>query len=346
MRTIAALSVLAAAVALALLLWLFTRSGLSQQNQASQVPHAATSTEAPGLDPIAERETVRLTGHAPEDLPKPPIPESLARVFDESRDLITRMKAVDALSDSQPPEALAALRWLLREAGGSEALRNNVANRLRECGEEHLSGDLTEMLWNENETPKWRNYCVQHLYNCFEEEPDTAILDTLSEATKAGEKMVRICAIWSLVRLATPRDKTTAPGESFLARTRHTALAALREKNAHFLIRTAGVQSCARLGLEVALPDIRNLAADQSTKPTHLRVVSIAALGDLGDAADLPLLERLAESSRGQLKSAAALAAKKIKKLPRKAKRETEPAREAPAAPSKRGEAGTTEPPF
>jgi len=68
------------------------------------------------------------------------------------------------------------------------------------------------------------------------------------------------------------------------------------------------------LELSGALPDIRKLAADENTKPTHLRVVSLAALGDLGDSSDLPLLDRLAESATGQLKSAATFAAKRIRK--------------------------------
>ncbi len=172
------------------------------------------------------------------------------------------------------------------------------------------------MAWDERETPKWRNYCVQHLYSCYEEESDAAILDTLFKAAdpaETTEKMVRICAVWSLARAATPRDKRRAPDDETLGEIRAAALAALREKNAHFLITTAGVQSCARLGLTEALPDIRALAGDDATKPLHLRVVSIAALGDLGDQSDLALLDRLAASGTGQLKSAAALAAKKVR---------------------------------
>ncbi len=76
---------------------------------------------------------------------------------------------------------------------------------------------------------------------------------------------------------------------------------------------SAGVQSCALLGLKEALPDIRPLAASDATKPTHLRVVAVAALGDLGDETDLALLDRLATSAAGQLKGAAELAARKVR---------------------------------
>ena len=188
-----------------------------------------------------------------------------------------------------------------------------MANRLRKCGDEHLVSDLTEMLWDENETPKWRNYCAQHLYNCYEKEPDPGILDTLFEAAECDEKLVRICAVWSLARAATPRDESRKPDEETAARIREMALSALREKDAHFLITTAGVQSCARLGLVEALPEIRKLAADDGTKPTHLRVVAVAALGDLGNEEDMVLLERLVAGPGKRIKNAAEHALKKVR---------------------------------
>ena len=82
----------------------------------------------------------------------------------------------------------------------------------------------------------------------------------------------------------------------------------MREKDAHFLITEAGVQSCARLGLTEALPEIRALAASNETKPEHLRIVSVAALGDLKDTESIPLLEQLSKTATGQLQSAARLA--------------------------------------
>jgi len=233
-------------------------------------------------------------------------------IFDESTSAIERMKAVDALPRTQPPEALAALRSLLKDAGENEALRNNVANKLRECGDPNLVADLTAMLWDENETPKWRNYCVQHLYQCYADKPDPAVLDTLFQAAEADERMVRICAVWSLARVATPHDKSKAPGEETLSRTRALALLALREKDAHFLITTAGVQSCARLGMAEALPDIRALASSDGTKPVSLRIAAVAALGELKDTESLPLLERLSREAAGQLQLAARLALKRI----------------------------------
>jgi hypothetical protein len=255
---------------------------------------------------------------------------------------IAAAKQVDALSSRLESDVIAELRLILNDSSEGELLRNNVANKLRQCGDGQLVADLTRMYGDERETPNWRNYCIQHLYSAYENDRDPAILSTLFEASdpaRTDEKEVRICAVWSLARAATPRDKSKVPDDETLGKIHAAALDALREKDAHFLITTAGVQSCARLKLREALPDIRKLASNKDTRPTHLRVVSLAALGDLGDDTDLPLLDRLAKSAKGQLKSAAAMAAKKIRKRAPKAD-------EADGAPAKIPAAGDGKPSF
>ncbi len=159
-----------------------------------------------------------------------------------------------------------------------------------------------------------------------------------ADPARTDEKLVRICAVWSLTRVATPRDRRKAPDDVTLGRIRAAALATLREKDAHFLITTAGVQSCARLKLKEALPAIRKLATDENTKPTHLRVVSLAALGDLGNDTDLALLDRLAKSAKGQLKSAAAFAAKKVRRRAAEPPENPTPVDSSPAVPPKADE--------
>ena len=205
-----------------------------------------------------------------------------------------------------------ALLMLLNKHGESEMLRNNAANKLRDLGEPTLVKNLTEMLRDEKETPKWRNYCVQQLYFSYVTAPNPSIVDTFFKASSCDEKMVRICAVWSLALVATPGDKSKTPDAETLKKIQAIALAALREKDTHFLITEAGVQSCARLGLTEALPDIRALASSDQTKPEHLRIVSVAALGDLKDTESTPLLERLSKEATGQLQSAAQLALKRI----------------------------------
>jgi HEAT repeat protein len=291
-------------------------------------PHTTQSASSTGFRPSPPQ----VAKPTPEDAALPygidhaPLPSSIPslspEVYPPQRRFITEKgiaaaKQVDALPNRLESDVVAELRSILSDSGEGALLRNNVANKLRQCGDGRLVADLTRMAWDKRETPKWRNYCIQHLYSAFENSRDPAILGTLFEAAdpdRTDEKEVRICAVWSLARAATPRDKREAPDDETLGKIRAAALDALREKDAHFLVTTAGVQSCGRLKLKDALPDIRKLAGDEDTEPAHLRVVSLAALGDLGDDTDLPLLDRLAKSAKGQLKSAAALAAKKIRK--------------------------------
>ena len=108
------------------------------------------------------------------------------------------------------------------------------------------------------------------------------------------------------------------PDEETLGKIRALALKALREKEAHFLITEAGVQSCAHLGLSEALPEIRALAGNDDTKPAHLRVVAIAALGELKDRESISLLEKLSKEATGQLQQAANISLKKINDIPLK----------------------------
>ncbi len=185
-------------------------------------------------------------------------------------------------SDQRPTEAvglgvvepaLAARRRLL-DSGLSESVRNNDANELRRLHNLHLISDLTRMLWDENETPKWRNYCVQQLTQCYLEEPEERILDTILKAAESPVPMVRSCAVWSLALIATDGF----PGPEAVEKAKQVALAALREEDAHVLIRTGGVQASARLGLGEALPDIRRLAGSEETRPASLRVAAVAAV--------------------------------------------------------------------
>ena len=283
----------------AAILLLFRPSRAPEREQVRDV-----GTVSAGQD-----ESRRIAAPPASDLSRPKKLAFLAPAFDESKGIVQRMKAVEAVPRAQAQDTLAALRWLLRKRGENEGLRNIVANKLRECGEEHLVSDLTKMLWNEEETPKWRNYCVQQLYICYGQEPDPAIVDTLLRGAGCEETLVRICAIWSLSLIAS--EPPSSP--ELVSKARELALAGLRDEKAHFLIRTAGVHSCAQLELREALPGIRELAGSDDTKPTSLRVAAAAALGDLKDAESTPVLERLAKTASGQLQAAARIALRKIR---------------------------------
>ena len=107
---IVAVSMLTLAVAAASSLWLFTRS-----DPAGEKPEVETAlgekpaaepqrTDRPEAEPprsalprkqvsanAIEKESPEVAIPPPEPLPKPPIPDSVAAIFDESRDIMARM---------------------------------------------------------------------------------------------------------------------------------------------------------------------------------------------------------------------------------------------------------------
>jgi hypothetical protein len=73
------------------------------------------------------------------------------------------------------------------------------------------------------------------------------------------------------------------------------ALAVLRDEKAHLLVRTGGAQSCGRMALTEAAPELRKLAESPQTE-ISLRTVAIAGLGQLNDEESRPLLMKLSGS--------------------------------------------------
>jgi hypothetical protein len=71
-----------------------------------------------------------------------------------------------------------------------------------------------------------------------------------------------------------PLDRPLLPAESD-TKARALALAWLGDDKGHLLTRTAGAQSCSRMGVKEAAPKLRELAA-AAAKPISLRVVCIA----------------------------------------------------------------------
>ena len=242
------------------------------------------------------------------DATQSPIPSELAAVFDKSQKPVARMKALDALPGSaRSPESLAALRWLMWERKEDAGVRNSAAEKLREWDEEHIAGDLTAMLWDMQESARWRNDCVQRLYECYAESGQPEVLNTILDASLADEKTVVICALWSLARVATLSDEGKLPDNSVLERIHQSCLAALQDERAELLVRVAGVQSCAWMKLPETLAECRKIMQDDNPKAAYLRMVAVAAIGDLGDMNDAKVLHKLAAMGNTPLVKGAAL---------------------------------------
>ncbi|HEY3319894.1 MAG TPA: hypothetical protein VGP72_05395 [Planctomycetota bacterium] len=278
------------------LLWFFLGAlALLLSFATAHFPIRTTAVQAPS-------NTQCETRLADSPLDRAKLPAELAAVFNKKLSVAARMQAVDDVpSTARSAETLAALRQCLWRRSENEGVRNNVADKLRGWQEEHLVKDLTAMLWDAQETPKWRNYCVQHLYTYFITFGDREILETLMEAAEDEENMVVAGALWSLARIASSRDASKLPDAKTTARIHEMCLTALRDENAEMLVRIAGVQSCACLRAPDALAVCRKLSEDTNPKSAYLRMVAIAAIGDLGDLDDADKLRAIGATDRAPL---------------------------------------------
>ena len=203
--------------------------------------------------------------------------------------------------------------------------RNNAANRLLNQRDPQLAGELIRMLKDETESVTWRNYCVQFLRGCYEQKQEPVVLETLLETCQNPKPELSSCGLWSLAQLAAPttaRDRGQGiggreqQGNSLLpseatAKVKELALAALRDEKAHLLVRTGGAQSCGRMGLTEAAPELRKLAESPQTD-ISLRTVAIAGLGQLKDEESRPLLTTLCADQSARVRQAAEMALKRL----------------------------------
>jgi len=225
-----------------------------------------------------------------------------------------------------------ALLPIVTDRSYTPTTRNDAANRLLNRGDRQLAGRLIRMLRDETEDLTWRNYCIQFLRGCYEQQtkqPTTTwgvsrdeILAALFEGCAYSEPELSSCAIWSLAQLASPKPwanrvpgaaKLNAPllPEEAETRIKRLALEALRDPKGHLLVRTGGAQSCARMGQTEAAPDLRKIATDDQAG-LSIRTVAIAGLGQLKDEASRDLLTRLANDPSPRLKQAAQMALKRL----------------------------------
>ncbi len=82
-------------------------------------------------------------------------------------------------------------------------LRNDVAERQVELGGANVTAALCDMLQNEAEIPRWRNYCVQRLADMAIRHGDEEALSAVREATLSDVPLVEAeAACFSLARIA------------------------------------------------------------------------------------------------------------------------------------------------
>ncbi len=231
----------------------------------------------------------------PEPLPRDGVPASLAFLFDESLDPMTRQRRLSGMY-KMVPEEIAVMRQLRCNTEADDGLRDTAVAQLVEHGEhlkKNFADEAAAMLWDERQTPRFRGYCVRYLHRSYDARPDPAILETLFRAAGAKEHDVRASAIHFLAKIAKPRRESKKPDAATFRRIRARILEALRDENEHERVRMCAVRCCGSLGLTEAAPDIRRIAGDEALGKSFFRQMAIYCLGDVGGAEDIPFLEGL-----------------------------------------------------
>jgi hypothetical protein len=299
-----------------------------------------------GADSPPSPSAVQNTNVSAAPAPVSPIKPEEPKTGEQAREAPLRTADIPRLPND-------ALLSLVCNSCYTPTTRNDAANRLLNSGDLLLSGKLVSMLRDKLENVAWRNYCIQFLRGCYEQEatrfgnsagnsaPKTgggvegggkseksvrlsneAICAALLEASEYPEPELSSCAIWSLAQLAAPKPwASTMPGAARLnasllaadadSRIRELALKALRDPQAHLLVRTGGAQSCARMGMIEAAPDLRQIAADPQAD-LSIRTVAIAGLGQIKDEAARELLTQISNDASPRLKQAAQMALKAL----------------------------------
>lgn len=248
--------------------------------------------------------TFPTQGVVRQDVPRAPVMD---------KDAIDRAQKLGRLPLSSVKKRANGLRANLKDKNQPAALRNIVANRLGDVEDKELPGALRHMLFDEEEWPKWRAYCVQQLHECYlREQESDACLDAIFKATEIDMPVIRKAAIWNLALIATSRQKEKRPSAEKIARIRQEVMRVFGEKDAAEEVTLAAVQAAGQMGIAEALPAVRAVVADEKTsKPFRLRAVTV--LGKLGGQSDLELLKKIGSNGSARFKKVVATAIDRIK---------------------------------
>lgn len=188
----------------------------------------------------------------------------------------------------------------------THALRNDMLNALlrQKALPPGLPPFLVAQSGDATSDPVWRDYCIQHLADCFHR--------------LAAESVMRADIVAALMRVASDPASplagtallgldSVAPQDAF----EPLLTAAIQDESACEPTLVTAIRLAGQLGMSASLPEIRR-AAEDARASTPVRLAAIASIGDLGESSDVFFLERLpaldssrirlaAEKSRGRL---------------------------------------------
>jgi HEAT repeat protein len=207
--------------------------------------------------------------------------ESQQRV---TADFAARVERVQSSND------LAAVVAILRDTTDGDTVRNEAAKLLARSGYAQLIPDLLMILMNPAEDPRFRSFCVQHLYENYAAASATqrTELDSVFVARLGDpDKEVQREALLALVRLKHPAGRKAA--EQWL---RDPAAGEVRDLAIHCM---------ETLNLRDQAPEIRKHLSDTNLA---VRIASMVVLSDWGDTASRSAFEAAAKEGHPRLQRA------------------------------------------
>ncbi len=194
------------------------------------------------------------------------------------------------------------MRYVLRDPQDDDAVRNEAANLLRRSDDAGLTDDLINVLKNPAEGPRFRSFCIQHLWQQLEKagaDEREKIVTVLHQSLSDRHVEVRREALLALVRMCDQKGQETAAA---------WLTAPGPEADA---VRDLAIRCVQELDLREYMPEIRkHIRASNEV----VRIAAIVALSQWGDEESRPAFEEAAKLSSVRLQRAGKAALERLDK--------------------------------
>jgi len=198
-------------------------------------------------------------------------------------------------------EDIPAVVSVLLDTDDDDTVRNEAANLLSRSAYKTLPQDLLRVLNNPKEGPRFRSFCIQHLWTNVKmagPAERATIVSTLYEALCDRHIPVRREALLALVRMRERKGRETA-----------VEWLVTDDVEKAGGVRDAAIRCVRELGLREHIPTIRKYLRD---KNDVVRIAAIVTLSQWGDDESRLAIEEAAKSSSFRLRRCAAMALKRL----------------------------------
>lgn len=195
-----------------------------------------------------------------------------------------------------------AVETVMMDWKDDAVVRNEAVNLLRRSGYEQLTSDLIQVMKVPEEGPRFRAFCMQHLWQQLGKaghEEREKIASVLHQSLADRHVEVRREALLALVRMRAPQGQDTAV--AWLSSSGPDADA----------VRDLAIRCVQELGLRTQIPNVRKHVRSSNEV---VRIAAIVALSQWGDEESRPAFEEAAKSSSVRLQRAGKAALERLDK--------------------------------